>query len=336
MRRRLCWISLAALLLAPGSAGALEWDVSLWGERRAATEHVHRLAVLLEERTEGEFTLKINYGGLSNERETLDGISLGAFEMAQFCVGYHVDKTPSLTVLELPFLGVETLEESLAVSEAVYRHPAVEKDLERWNALLLMPSPAPALDMVGTGEPRDTLDAFQGMRVRATGGIGRAFEAAGAVPNVFTATQAREAMTTGVIDAVVAAPHALEANGLLELSDWWIENLDAGAIECPIAANLDAYRDLSADLRYALLTSAEDALDHYVETYSELLDGWDGQLAETDVRAVRMSETELSRFREMAGPIRKQWLARMEGQGLPGQELYDLVQSTLAQLRSPE
>ena len=78
---------------------ATEWNVSVWGSRRAFTEHIERLAELLDERTDGEFTLNISYGGLSGNRENLDGISIGAFEMAQFCAGYHADKNPSITVL---------------------------------------------------------------------------------------------------------------------------------------------------------------------------------------------------------------------------------------------
>ena len=99
---------------------ATEWNVSLWGKRRAFTEHVEKLAELVSEKTGGEFTLNISYGGLSKNRENLDGISIGAFEMAQFCAGYHRDKNRTITVLELPFLGVSNLDEEVAVSHAVY------------------------------------------------------------------------------------------------------------------------------------------------------------------------------------------------------------------------
>ena len=122
---------------------ATEWDVSLWGSRRAFTEHVEKLAELLETRSNGEFRLNISYGGLSKNTQNLDGISQGAFQMAQFCAGYHPEKNPSLTVLELPFLGVSSLEEERKLSEAVYAHPAVQEDMNRWNATLLMPSPLP-------------------------------------------------------------------------------------------------------------------------------------------------------------------------------------------------
>ena len=102
-------------------AMATEWNVSVWGKRRAFTEHIEKLAELVSEKTGGEFTLNISYGGLSKNKENLDGISIGAFEMAQFCAGYHRDKNPTITVLELPFLGVNTLAEEVAVARAVSR-----------------------------------------------------------------------------------------------------------------------------------------------------------------------------------------------------------------------
>ena len=80
---------------------AEEWNVSVWGKRRAFTEHVEKLAELVSAKTGGEFTMNISYGGLSKNKENLDGISIGAFEMAQFCAGYHRDKNRVVTVLSL-------------------------------------------------------------------------------------------------------------------------------------------------------------------------------------------------------------------------------------------
>ena len=99
-------VAAAAGFAIAGEAAATEWNVSLWGKRRAFTEHVEKLAELVSEKTGGEFTMNVSYGGLSKNKENLDGISIGAFEMAQFCAGYHRDKNRAITVLELPFLGV--------------------------------------------------------------------------------------------------------------------------------------------------------------------------------------------------------------------------------------
>lgn len=324
-------MSTVALSFVAGEAyAATEWNVSLWGKRRAFTEHVEKLAELISQKTGGEFTLNISYGGLSKNRENLDGISIGAFEMAQFCAGYHRDKNPTITVLELPFLGVTNLEQEVAVSHAVYAHPAVQKDLARWNAKLLMTSPMPQYNIVGTGEARDTLAKFDGMRVRATGGIGKAFESVGAVPTSVTATEAYNAMESGVVDTVAFAPHAHFAFRTIDLATWWTSNLNPGTVNCPVVVNTDAYNALSDEHREALDSSVDEAIAHYVANYGELLDKWDGVLTEKNVKRVELADSEIAAFRaKAADPIREAWIKDMESKGLPGQELYDLVMKTL-------
>ncbi len=323
----------AAAIAFSGEVLAAEWNVSLWGKRRAFTEHVERLAELVSAKTNGEFTLNLSYGGLSKNRENLDGISIGAFEIAQFCAGYHGDKNPTITVLELPFLGVSTLEEEVAVSHAVYAHPATVADLGRWNAKLLMTSPMPQYNIVGTGEPRDELSEFKGMRVRATGGLGKAFEAAGAEPTSVTATEAQQAMETGLVDTVAFAQHAHLSFQTIDLADWWTTNLNPGTVNCPVVVNIEAYEALSAEHRAALDNSIDEAIAHYLDNYGQLLAQWETILAEKDVQRVVIADSEIDAFRAVAEPIKDAWINEMTAQGLPAQELYDLVQSTLASLR---
>ena len=330
---KLTAVTLAACLA--GELAAEEWNVSVWGKRRAFTEHIERLGELLNEKTNGEFTLNISYGGLSKNKENLDGISIGAFEMAQFCAGYHRDKNRVVTVLELPFLGVENLEQEVAVSNAVYAHPAATEEMAQWNAKLLMTSPMPQYNLVGTGEPRDTLAEFDGMRVRATGGLGQAFKSVGGVPTSVTATEAYQAMESGVVDTVAFAQHAHLSFGTINQADWWTANLNPGTVNCPVVVNIDAYEALSDEHRAALDSSVPEALDHYLENYGKLLERWDAVLAEKGVQKVEIADAVIAEFRaKAADPIRDQWISDMEAQGLPGQELYDLVISTLADAKA--
>ncbi|MBV1869053.1 MAG: C4-dicarboxylate TRAP transporter substrate-binding protein [Marinosulfonomonas sp.] len=328
--------TIAALAISAATeAAAVEWNVSVWGSRRAFTEHVEKLAELVAEKSGGDFTMNVSYGGLSKNRENLDGISIGAFEMAQFCAGYHRDKNPTITVLELPFIGVANLDEEVAVSHAVYAHPAVQADLARWNAKLLMTSPMPQYNLVGTGDPRTKLADFAGMRVRATGGLGQAFTAAGGVPTSVTATEAYNAMESGVVDTVAFAQHAHLSFRTIDIADWWTENLNPGTVNCPIVANVDAYNDLSDANRAILDESIPEAIEHYLANYADLLTKWEGILAEKNVAKITIDDAVIGEFRKVAAdPIRAKWIADMTAQGLPAQELYDLVQDTLKQHRA--
>ncbi len=336
MYKLLSRTAVAALVVAfAGEAMATEWNVSVWGKRRAFTEHIEKLAELVSEKTGGEFTMNVSYGGLSKNRENLDGISIGAFEMAQFCAGYHRDKNRVITVLELPFLGVSTLDEEVAVARAVYNHPAAVEEMAQWNARLLMTSPMPQYNLVGTGDPSTSLEDFDGMRVRATGGIGNAFKSVGAVPTSVTATEAYQAMESGVVDTVAFAQHAHLSFGTINQADWWTANLNPGTVNCPVVVNIDAYDSLSDAHRDALDSSIEESIAHYLSNYAELLQRWDSVLEEKGVQKIVLDETVIDAFRSTAAdPIREQWIADMEAQGLPGQELYDLVVKTLSDFRA--
>jgi TRAP-type C4-dicarboxylate transport system substrate-binding protein len=316
-----------------GEALATEWNVSLWGKRRAFTEHVEKLAELVSEKTGGEFTMNISYGGLSNNRENLDGISIGAFEMAQFCAGYHADKNPSITVLELPFLGVSSLEQEIDVSMAVYQHPAVVKDLGRWNATLLMPSPLPQYNIVGTGDAPSTLADFDGLSVRATGGIGAAMKTVGAVPTSMSASEVRQAMDSGVVKAVSFAPHAHMSFGTIENATWWTTNLNPGTVNCPVVVNTDALDSLSDAERDALMSSVDEALDHYVTFYNEkTMANWGPALDERGIERVTFSDAEITAFKDAAAaPAAAAWIESNTARGLPAQELYDLVTGMIAE-----
>ena len=315
-----------------GEALATEWNVSLWGKRRAFTEHVEKLAELVSEKTNGEFTLNISYGGLSNNRENLDGISIGAFEMAQFCAGYHRDKNPSITVLELPFLGVSSLEQEVEISMAVYNHPAVQADLARWDATLLMPSPLPQYNLAGVGDAPASLADFDGLSVRATGGIGAAMGAVGAVPTSMSATEVRQAMDSGVVKAVAFAPHAHMSFGTIENATWWTTNLNPGTVNCPVVANTDALNSLSDAHKEALLGSIDEALDHYVTFYQEqTMTAWGPALEERGITSVTFPDAEIASFKDAAAaPAAAAWIEDNTARGLPAQELYDLVTGMVA------
>ncbi|GAB5388632.1 MAG: C4-dicarboxylate TRAP transporter substrate-binding protein [Alphaproteobacteria bacterium] len=334
MHKTLKTLMAAAVITGFGGEAALaatEWDVSVWGKRRAFTEHVEKLAELVSEKTGGEFTLNISYGGLSNNKENLDGISIGAFQMAQFCAGYHADKNPSITVLELPFIGVDSLEKEIEVSMAVYKHPATVKDLARWNATLLMPSPLPQYNVIGVGDAPATLEDFDGLSVRATGGIGAAMSKLGAVPTSMSATEVRQAMDSGVVKGVAFAPHAHMSFGTVENAKWWTTNLNPGTVNCPVVVNTDALDDLSDAHRQALLSSVDEALDHYVEHYnSKTMAKWGPTLDEKGIERVTFDEATLASFRKaVAGPSAAEWIKANDARGLPAQELYDLVIKTV-------
>lgn len=333
-------VSLVAGLVASGAgeANATEWDVSLWGKRRAFTENVEKLAELVAEKTNGEFTLNLSYGGLSKNKENLDGISQGKFEMAQFCVGYHPDKTPTLTVLELPFLGVTELKEQVELARRVYKDPAVVADLARWNATLVMPTPLPEYNLMGSGPVPETLSDFEGMSVRATGGIGRALAELGAKPVSLSATEVRESLSAGDITGVAFAPHAHIAFGVIDSATWWTANMNVGTVHCPVVVNTQALDALPREHRAALVDAIDPSLRHYMDVYeSATMDQWENTLEDHGIEEHYYSTRDIYNFRnEAADSIAARWLEDQNANGVPATELLSLVNLSKAKMEFPD
>ncbi|MYD43165.1 MAG: C4-dicarboxylate ABC transporter substrate-binding protein [Gammaproteobacteria bacterium] len=222
------------------------WDASLWGNPRAGTVAVDVLAREVEERTNGAWQINLHYGeAISKARENLDGIAIGAFEVAMVCNFYHPQKNPALMVLTMPFLPMETDAKSKAVREAVYAHPAVVAEFARWDAMLYTSTFLPQYEFMGRGEAPSSMADWVGMTVRAGGGIGDAMVLLGATPTSSTATEVYTGVQQGTMDAA-AFPFSYShvAYRIHEVSDWYTNGMAPGSADCPVVFSKTAYDKL--------------------------------------------------------------------------------------------
>ena len=320
-----------ASLLATELHAATEWNVSLWGKRRAFTENVEKLAELVEQKTNGDFKLKISYGGLSKSRENLDGISFGAFEMAQFCSFYHKDKNPTITVTELPFTKDVSLARISEIYQKVHAHPIVVKDLARWNATLLMPTPLPQYNIVSKTDVLKDLNDFKGLRVRGPGGIMGVLGKLGAVKTGVPFAEVRQSMDSGVIDAASFAPHAHLATGTYKVGKWATTNLNLGSANCPVVVNTDALNALSPEHREALLGSVDEALAFYVDNYNNNTTGkYEQAVTDAGVTRVTFTPQQTAELNQLAESVRQAWIKEHAGQ-FDSQALFDFTAALFAE-----
>ena len=318
-------VAIGTAFLASEVYAATQWNVSLWGKRRAFTENVEKLAELVDQKTNGEFKLNISYGGLSKSRENLDGISIGAFEMAQFCSFYHKDKNPTITVTELPYSKDISLARMAEIYKQVHAHPIVVKDLARWNATILMPTPMPQYNIVSKTEPISELAGFKGLRVRGPGGIMGVLGKLGAVKTGVPFAEVRQAMDSGVIDAASFAPHAHLATKTYAVGKWATTNLNLGTADCPVVVNTDALNALSDEHREALLGSVDEAIAFYVDNYeNNTVVKYEKAITEAGLTRVTFTPEQTAEFNELAESVRAQWIEENAGQ-FDSQALFDFT-----------
>ncbi len=323
--------AIAVSFVAAEVQAATSWDVSLWGKRRAFTEHVEKLAELVSAKTNGDFKLNISYGGLSKNKENLDGISIGAFEMAQFCSFYHKGKNPTITVTELPFSKDLSLARVAEIYSEVFKHPAVKKDLARWNATLLMPTPLPQYNVIAKGSAPATLADFKGLRVRGPGGIMGVLGKLGAVKTGVPFGEVRQSMDSGVIDAATFAPHAHLATKTTAIGTWGTTNLNLGSANCPVVVNTDALENMKPSHKKALMDSIPEAMAYYVDFYDNKTTGkYLANVKEKGINMVTFSPAQTAELNTLAASVRAGWVKKYSGK-FDAKGLYDFTEKLFNQ-----
>jgi len=328
--------ALAGLGLAfalAGPAGAVvegpkvAWNLSLWGPPRAITRGVEALSKHVEEETAGKFTIKIHYGeALSKAIDHLDNIKLGAFEMALICTGNHPGKNPGLSVLDLPGLPLADQDVHIQVHEKLHKHPYIQAEFKRWNAMVTLSGLQPQSEIMGSGEPPTKMEMFKGMRIRALGGTGDALRNLGAVPTSVPAPEVYNALERGVFQAVAfPSTYGFAAYKIYEISKWYTTNLAPGANNCPTVTALDAYAALPPQYRDLLEKGEAKAYDAlkaaHLEADGKNLADW----RQRGLQEIVYPPEEQAKFTAAARPVWDAWIKEAGSKGVPAQELLDFV-----------
>lgn len=308
----------------------LEWSVSLWGKPRAGTVVADALARHVEARTGGKWTMTLAYGeALSKARENLDGLSIGAFEVAMVCNFYHPRKNPALMALTLPFLPMSSWEDNRRVREAAYAHPAVVKELGRWNAVAYTSSFLPMYEFLGRGEAPMKLADWRGLTVRAGGGLGQAMLALGATPASSTATEVYTGVQQGTMDAA-AFPFTYShvSYRVHEVSDWFTGNMAPGTADCPLALSRSALAALPEQYKQLLEDVREDVIGEQIQAYIDV-DQVNLPILQETLTEIRYSAEQLAELRAIAGkPVIEAWIkeneSRFDARGLV-EAMYEAV-----------
>jgi TRAP-type C4-dicarboxylate transport system substrate-binding protein len=290
---------------------SVTWNISHWGKPRAASANNEALQKILDERTGGKFKIKIHMGeALSKARENLDGIKLGAFEVANFCNFYHPGKTPAWMVLALPFLPLDNYAVSRAVRVALYQHPLFVKDMADWNAMPYVSTHLPQYELLGKGKEPQKLEDWKGMRVRAGGGLGDAMKVLGAVPTTVPATETYTSIERGTLDAV-ALPFtdSQAAYRIHEVATWFTNNMSPGTTECGLVINKTAYDKLPPQYQKLLMDIRPEIDTIQIAAWQDK-DKVNLPVFKQKMKEILYSPEELKRFQEIAGkPVWDKWIA---------------------------
>lgn len=323
----------AAMLLASTAAGAqtvegpeVNWSFSMWGNPRALSAGMEAISEEVAAQTGGNFNIEIFYGGqLSGSRESLDGLQLNAFEGAAICNFYHPGKNPAWMVFSLPFLPLGDPAVDQYVRSRMFEHPAIVADMANWNAIPYMSGLLPQYEVLGNGDAPTELSGWEGLRVRAGGGLGDAMEALGATKQTLPAGETSTAFQRGALDAA-AFPYtyAHVSFGIADEADWFTSNLAPGTSECGWVLNKTAFDGLPEQYQTLLMDLRVMGMDVEQAAYAAQ-DEVNLPVFRDTMTEIIYSDEQLQEFRDVAGqPVWDNWIAT-NADAFDSQAVFDAI-----------
>ena len=332
-----CGLAAAACLggLATSIGGAaaatvdgpkLSWKVATYGNRRASTEAYHLLSDSVAEATGENFKIEVVYNVLSDVRTILDGTKIGAFESGMVIGSYHPARMPSLNVWSLPFLPLGDLKVQARVAFDYYKLPEAIKDATAWNVLINMPMIQPPAELMGRGKPPYNINDMKGTRVRAVGGLGKAFAKIGAVPTTVSSSELLMALERGMVDSVATPIYVLLSDRTYEASNWYTTNLQLGTVTAFSAVNLDAFNGLPPQYKKLIVEGSVTAVDRQRKIFDEETKrGIEAFKAKNLVEVTYSAAARNDFINSAARPVWDEWVEEVTKAGYDGKKLLDFV-----------
>jgi len=312
------------------------WKWSVWGNPRAFTAGVEKLAERVAAETDGKFKIQVFYGEqLAKSKENLDGLKNKAFEGAFFCNFYSPGKNPAFMVFSLPFLPLGDWAVSAYVRNHLFDHPAMVADMDQWNAMTYVSTLLPQYEFMGIGEPPLTLEGWKGLRVRAGGGIGEAMDVLGATRQTVPASETYTLMQRGGVDAVsFPYTYAHVSYKIPELAKWYTSNMSPGTSECPMVISKSAWADLPPQYQELVTSLKDEVTDAMIVKYEEA-DNKNLPEFEKTMTKIVYDDATLQQFADVAGkPVWDKWIAdnqdKFDAKGVLDR-LFELVKEAKAQ-----
>ena len=330
------------ITLGAGTGGAAEvdgpmlnWDIALIGPSRSVTVIFEETAKRLEQATDGKFKIKLHYNAqLAPEKEILDGLSVGAFQLGWVVPGYAPGKLVTASALDLPFLPAPDARALVSMSHAYLQIPETVADFGRWGTRYIHTVPLPVYEFMGKGKAPQTVADFKGQRLRMIGGLSDVMRSAGAVPTNFPVSDIFGALERNMLDGVTLAYNGFQAYRMYEICTWYSKGIALSPPASLFVGNLKALESLPPQYATLLRDAAATAAAKQIDTMMDGEDKAEAVFKQKGVQQVNFPAAERDKLIAFAQPIWDKWVHDVTPKGIPGQKLLDFILDTAKKPKS--
>ena len=287
-------------------------------------------AEAVNEGTNGTVTVEFHPGGaLAPAPQVYDNTQVGGQDIGWALQGYSAGRFPATEIIELPFQFESAVQATEILWTLYDEFP--ELQAEYADAKLLGLWVHDIGDMWTKDKKVETLEDIQGLNLRfPTPVIGDLIAEMGGVPVGMPAPQIFDSLSTGVIDGLMIAVSGLQSFQLYDELAFGVE------CNCYVAAqwltmNQDSWDALTPDAQAVIEKEAGRTVSLQAATVYDGAYARVSEIAvEEGVEKLVLPADELDRWHAVGDTVIANWIAEREGQGLPGQAMFDRMQELIA------
>lgn len=289
-----------------------------------ATDNFPGFFSMVEEATGGKYKFEIEWFPVNTilaPPDIYDGVKTGVVDCGQSSMGYTPRAFPVMQTMMQP--GISPPKDTAAMVAAGMELYAKYQPAEFADTHVLF------LYACGPGwlhwnKPAETAEQLKGLRIRCSGTSTEAVKLAGADAIAMPMADVYEAAQKGTIDALLSPAETLEGWKHNELFDYstFMSTLYASDFFW-VAMNLDKWNSLPEDLKAAFESVAAAAAARAGGIWDYAHEHAMQVSEEIGHTFAYMPEAELAKLTEAIKPIKDQYMAYLDEQGLPGQQIID-------------
>ena len=309
----------AALALA-STALAENWDMpTAYPADNYHTENAQMFVDAVRECTGGELDITIHASGsLFKGDEIKRAVQVGEAQIGERLLSAHANESAVFGYDSVPFLAT-SFEASDKLRDAA--RPTLNALLNEQNLTLLYSVPWPPQGLYFS-RPVESLAEAEGVKFRAyNAATARVAELAGMVPTQIEASELKQALATGVVEAFISSGSTgVDEKVWEDLTNFY--DAKAWLPRNSIFVNSDAFAALPAASQECLTTEAAAAEARGSAKAAELSDGFVATLAENGLTVSEPSEQLASDLAGIGQTMTAEWLEQAGDGGAAILEAY--------------
>jgi TRAP-type transport system periplasmic protein len=265
-------------------------------------------------------------GALLAAPEIFSGVADGVADLGSTCPVYTAGVFPLSGAIELPgFNNDNALVASVTMHEAWRQSELLQNE---YKDVKIMHFWATGPGDFMTNTRVEKMEDLAGLQLRAIGGSGDALTLLGGTPVAFAMGQSYENLETGVVDGLIAPTDTLKGFRLAEVTKY--------ITKTPFIYNIVFMKVMNWDTWNSFPPSVQAIFDEvnekYVIEYGKLrtdntVAGQEFAVSEYGHEVIELDPAEYQRWLDVTAPVTQNWIDKVTGDGLPGEEIIELFRT---------